>query len=178
LFRSEFFFRTTRELEYLFFLSRESRNFFPEFNIRFVRKKIMNETKNHNLQHDEGGNYMAETETENRMSTRPHTRCYDPLITQIANRQIFICLHPYLHNQTHNCMILLTKMGLPKKRFIQIYLRNFHFYLYTKVIGMMEAGQIGPKSNRPKSNRTRGSFRSYSRSPRFPFAPGRFALIY
>ena len=33
LFRSEFFFPTTRELEYLFFLSRIARNFFPEFNI-------------------------------------------------------------------------------------------------------------------------------------------------
>jgi hypothetical protein len=29
LFRSEFFFRTTRELEYLFFLSRKARIFFP-----------------------------------------------------------------------------------------------------------------------------------------------------
>jgi hypothetical protein len=34
LFRSEFFFRTTRELEYLFFLSRKTRNFFPEYKIR------------------------------------------------------------------------------------------------------------------------------------------------
>jgi hypothetical protein len=70
---------------------------------------------------------------------------YDPLIAQIANRQIFICLHPYLHNQTHNCMILLAKMGLPKKRFIQIYLRNFHFYLYTKVIlpGLYPTGTWG-----------------------------------
>jgi hypothetical protein len=33
LFRSEFFFRTTRQLEYLIFLSRIARNFFPEFNI-------------------------------------------------------------------------------------------------------------------------------------------------
>jgi len=33
LFRSEIFFRTTRELEYLFFLSREAGIFFPEFNI-------------------------------------------------------------------------------------------------------------------------------------------------
>jgi hypothetical protein len=29
LFRSEFFFRTTQEIEYLFFLSRKARNFFP-----------------------------------------------------------------------------------------------------------------------------------------------------
>jgi hypothetical protein len=35
LFRSEFFFRTTQELEYLFFLSRI---FFPEFNIRLYDK--------------------------------------------------------------------------------------------------------------------------------------------
>ena len=35
LFRSEFFFRPTQEVEYLFFLSR---NFFPEFNIRFYDK--------------------------------------------------------------------------------------------------------------------------------------------
>jgi hypothetical protein len=38
LFRSEFFFRTTRELEYLFFLSRQVQNFIPEFNIRFYDK--------------------------------------------------------------------------------------------------------------------------------------------
>jgi hypothetical protein len=34
LFRSEFFFRTTQELEYLFFLS----IFFPEFNIQLYDK--------------------------------------------------------------------------------------------------------------------------------------------
>ena len=33
-----FFFRTTRELEYLFFLSRKAGNFFPEFNIRLYDK--------------------------------------------------------------------------------------------------------------------------------------------
>ena len=33
-----FFFRTTQELEYLFFLSRKARNFFPEFNIRLYVK--------------------------------------------------------------------------------------------------------------------------------------------
>jgi hypothetical protein len=38
LFRSEFFFRTTRELEYLFFLSRKARIFFPEFNIGLYDK--------------------------------------------------------------------------------------------------------------------------------------------
>ena len=38
LFRSEFFFRTTQELEYLFFLSRKARNFFPEYNNRFYDK--------------------------------------------------------------------------------------------------------------------------------------------
>ena len=38
MFRSEFFFRTTRELEYLFFLSRKAQNFFPEFNIRLYDK--------------------------------------------------------------------------------------------------------------------------------------------
>jgi hypothetical protein len=38
LFRSEFFFRTTQELEYLFFLLRKVRNFFPEFNIRLYDK--------------------------------------------------------------------------------------------------------------------------------------------
>jgi hypothetical protein len=31
-------FRTTQELEYLFFLSRKARNFFPEFNIRLYDK--------------------------------------------------------------------------------------------------------------------------------------------
>ena len=35
---SETFFRTTRELEYLFFLSCKARNFFPEFNIRLYDK--------------------------------------------------------------------------------------------------------------------------------------------
>ena len=38
MFRSEICFRTTRELEYLFFLSRKARNFFPEFNIRLYDK--------------------------------------------------------------------------------------------------------------------------------------------
>jgi hypothetical protein len=38
LFRSEFFFRTTRELKYLFFLLRKARLFFPEFNIRLYDK--------------------------------------------------------------------------------------------------------------------------------------------
>jgi hypothetical protein len=38
LFRSEFFFRTTQELEYLFFLSRNTRIFFPELNIRLYDK--------------------------------------------------------------------------------------------------------------------------------------------
>jgi hypothetical protein len=38
LFRSELFFRTTQELEYLFFLSRQARIFFPEFNIRLYDK--------------------------------------------------------------------------------------------------------------------------------------------
>jgi hypothetical protein len=32
-FVQNFFFRTTQELEYLFFLSRKARIFFPEFNI-------------------------------------------------------------------------------------------------------------------------------------------------
>ena len=38
LFRSEIFFRTTQELEYLYFLSLEARIFFPEFNIRLYDK--------------------------------------------------------------------------------------------------------------------------------------------
>jgi hypothetical protein len=38
LFRSEIFFQTTQELEYLFFLSCKARNFFPEFNIRLYDK--------------------------------------------------------------------------------------------------------------------------------------------
>ena len=38
LFRSEFIFRTTQELEYLFFLSHRARIFFPEFNIRLYDK--------------------------------------------------------------------------------------------------------------------------------------------
>ena len=38
LFRSEFFFRTTQELEYLLFLSRKERFFFTEFNIRLWQK--------------------------------------------------------------------------------------------------------------------------------------------
>ena len=38
LVRSEFFFRTTQKLEYLFFLSRKTRIFFPEFNIRLYDK--------------------------------------------------------------------------------------------------------------------------------------------
>jgi hypothetical protein len=38
LFRSEIFFRTIRELEYLFFLSLKARILFPEFNIRLYDK--------------------------------------------------------------------------------------------------------------------------------------------
>ena len=38
LFRSEFFFRTTRELEYLFFLSGKARNFFQDLHIRLYDK--------------------------------------------------------------------------------------------------------------------------------------------
>jgi hypothetical protein len=38
LFRSEICFRTTQELEYLFFLSRKAGIFFPEFNIRLYDK--------------------------------------------------------------------------------------------------------------------------------------------
>ena len=38
LFRPEFFFRTTRELKYLFILSRKARNFFPEIYIRLYDK--------------------------------------------------------------------------------------------------------------------------------------------
>ena len=38
LFCSEFFFRTLQELEYLFILSLEARNFFPEYNIRLYDK--------------------------------------------------------------------------------------------------------------------------------------------
>jgi hypothetical protein len=37
-FRSEFFFPTTQELEYLFFLSRKARIFFSEFDIRLYDK--------------------------------------------------------------------------------------------------------------------------------------------
>ena len=37
-FVQNFFFRTTRELEYLFFLSRKERIFFPEFNVRLYDK--------------------------------------------------------------------------------------------------------------------------------------------
>jgi hypothetical protein len=38
LFRSEYFFRTTQELEYLLFLSRKARNFFIGFNSRLYDK--------------------------------------------------------------------------------------------------------------------------------------------
>ena len=38
LFRSEFFFRATQELDYLFFFVAQSANFFPEFNIRLYDK--------------------------------------------------------------------------------------------------------------------------------------------
>ena len=38
LFRSEFFFQTTQELEYLFFLTRKAQIFFPGFNIRLYDK--------------------------------------------------------------------------------------------------------------------------------------------
>ena len=38
VFRSEFFFRTTQELEYLFFCRAKHEIFFPEFNIRLYDK--------------------------------------------------------------------------------------------------------------------------------------------
>ena len=38
LFRSDFFYRTKQELEYLFFLSRKGQFFFPVFNIRLYYK--------------------------------------------------------------------------------------------------------------------------------------------
>ena len=38
LFRSEFFFRTTQELEFFFFFSSKARKFLPEFNIRLYDK--------------------------------------------------------------------------------------------------------------------------------------------
>jgi hypothetical protein len=41
LFRSEFFFRTTQDLE--FFLSREARNCFPEFNISLYDKNSVSD---------------------------------------------------------------------------------------------------------------------------------------
>ena len=37
-FLSEIFFRTTQELEYLFFLSSKARKFFPDFHIRLYDK--------------------------------------------------------------------------------------------------------------------------------------------
>ena len=40
LFRSEFFFRTTRELEYLFFLSRKPRNFFQNLKLDYMTKTL------------------------------------------------------------------------------------------------------------------------------------------
>ena len=40
LFCSEFFFRITQELEYLFILSRKAQIFFPEFNIRLYDKSL------------------------------------------------------------------------------------------------------------------------------------------
>ena len=43
LFRSENFFRSTRELEYLFFLARDARNFFPEFYIRLYDKNSVSD---------------------------------------------------------------------------------------------------------------------------------------
>jgi hypothetical protein len=43
LFHSKKFFRTTQELEYLFFLSREAQIFFPEFNIRLYKTKTLNQ---------------------------------------------------------------------------------------------------------------------------------------
>ena len=54
LFRSDFFFRTTQELEYLFFLSRKGRIFPPEFNIRLYDKNsdsdfFFSSTKNQNI---------------------------------------------------------------------------------------------------------------------------------
>ena len=42
LFHSEFFFRTTQELEY-FFLSRKAQFFSPEINIRLYEKKTLNQ---------------------------------------------------------------------------------------------------------------------------------------
>ena len=40
LFRSEFFFGTTRELEYLFYLSRKARNFFHNLTLEYMTKTL------------------------------------------------------------------------------------------------------------------------------------------
>jgi hypothetical protein len=40
-FRSEFFFRTTRELEYLFFLSRKARIFFQNSTLGYMTKTLI-----------------------------------------------------------------------------------------------------------------------------------------
>ena len=40
LFRSEFFFRTTQELEYLFFLTRQARNFFQYSTLGYMTKTL------------------------------------------------------------------------------------------------------------------------------------------
>jgi hypothetical protein len=47
LFRSEFIFRTTQELEYLFYLSRKARNFFPQFSIRLYDKNSESQLEFH-----------------------------------------------------------------------------------------------------------------------------------
>jgi hypothetical protein len=51
LFRSEICFRTTRELEYLFFMSRKALMFFfPEFNIRLYDKNVRIILDQHSIQ--------------------------------------------------------------------------------------------------------------------------------
>ena len=40
LFRSEFFFRTTRELEYVFFLSRKARNVFQNLTLGYITQTL------------------------------------------------------------------------------------------------------------------------------------------
>ena len=62
LFRSQFFFRITPELEYLFFLQREARNLFQEFNRIHQNQNIFLE-KNHKPSSKLNGRSLSSTQS-------------------------------------------------------------------------------------------------------------------
>ena len=71
LFRSEFFFRTTQELEYLFFFVAQSAIFFPVFNIRLYDKN--SESDNFFFLHQNQNIFFSNIGNQNIFLEKNHT---------------------------------------------------------------------------------------------------------